>query len=152
MRYPPPPARLWALIHLRDWTQSLWILKGVAILTPLSPARLFRTFPEVDPRRGCYELEGGIYTERSPMVMRGGSLFSHFRSQTPPAPPGQFPVGGWEEFQPCLRNGRWREGTRVRIFVYHLFGEHCVPRLCAVRRRQHSGAAAVRRARVHASS
>lgn len=39
----------------------------------------------------------------------------------------------------CLQNWRRRARTRVRVLVSNLIGEHCLPRLCAVRRSGHSG-------------
>lgn len=103
-------------------------------LDPPPLARLFRSFPEVGPLKGAEaRTEGGIYTERPPMKMRGGSFPSPTSARALP-----IEAGSWQESRKrsnCVQSRRCRAGARVRVSCS---GEHLVRRLCAVKRSGHN--------------
>lgn len=105
-------------------------------LDPTSTSPPLPLFPgSVSSERAVASSESGIYINRPPMKMRGGSLPLRPLHLLSARAPHWFLAGGSEEFQLLAKPTCWsaRSGPLVR-----LFGERCVPRPCSAKRDGHN--------------
>ena len=140
-------SHFWTWIHLRAWAQSLWILRGAAILTRLhqpAPSALSRKWI---PHRGCVENEGRdlprkAANENTRWILL---LFPPLCARAPCrklVPDRRLP-GNSVELQLPAKPTPLCSSARSSPPAC-LFGEHCVPRSYAVKPLGHSAGSRVR--------